>query len=366
MILFLVLLLSILLVPRSQTVSVLPLLVQQVCRHGDRSPVTCFPNNQNKDFWLQGPGYLTPKGEKQLYDNGKAFRSDWYPGLLSDVVLPSESYVVSSHFDRCLMSANSFMAGLYPPTDEFLFEKGLNWQAYPTHMISADIDYYLSGTTCPAQLRELERILSSPVYKQFETENQEFINTTCRLAGYHDDRDWNAFALQVINDNLICDAAHGLPLPEWASENVLTEIKNIVNMQYSILFSDPAGTFLFTGGGPLLGLMVENMQKKMNGTLTQKLMYYSAHDSTILSFFGNLEQEVGPNPPYGSCGVLELYEDSNNKYFVQLSFRNSTLGMMNEARMMPNCDDVMCDYATFSDMVADKVNMDPKAACNSF
>ena len=49
--------------------------------------------------------------------------------------------MVSSHFDRCLMSANSFMAGLYPPTDEFLFEKGLNWQAYPTHMISADIDY---------------------------------------------------------------------------------------------------------------------------------------------------------------------------------------------------------------------------------
>ena len=113
----------------------------QVCRHGDRSPSHFYPNNVNKDKWPQGKGYLTPLGESQLYENGKSFRKLWYPGLLSYVVYPTEIKVISSESGRCIMSANAFLAALYPPTGEYVFEKGLNWQAFPTHTISSEIDY---------------------------------------------------------------------------------------------------------------------------------------------------------------------------------------------------------------------------------
>ena len=43
------------------------------------------------------------------------------------------------------MSANAFLAALYPPTAEYVFEKGLNWQAFPTHAISKEIDYVSSS-----------------------------------------------------------------------------------------------------------------------------------------------------------------------------------------------------------------------------
>ena len=90
---------------------------------------------------MQGPGYLSPIGEEQLFENGVAFRKLWYSGLLSEVVYPSEIEVISSDKDRAIMSANSFLAALYPPTDGFVFEPGLNWQAFPTHTISSQLDY---------------------------------------------------------------------------------------------------------------------------------------------------------------------------------------------------------------------------------
>ena len=116
-----------------------------MCRHGDRSPTHFFPYNVNKDKWRQGEGYLTPFGESQLYENGKFFRSLWYPGLLSEIVYPSEIKVISSNKDRAIMSATAFLAALYPPTAEYVFEKGLNWQAFPTQAISKEIDYVSSS-----------------------------------------------------------------------------------------------------------------------------------------------------------------------------------------------------------------------------
>ena len=113
----------------------------QICRHGDRAPIWVYPDNPNLDKWPQGLGYLSPTGEAQWYANGKSFRELWYPGLLSDVVYPTEIKVISSHVDRCIMSANSFLAALYPPTSPYVFEEGLNWQAFPTHTISPSLDY---------------------------------------------------------------------------------------------------------------------------------------------------------------------------------------------------------------------------------
>ena len=116
-------------------------IILKVCRHGDRAPCDVFPNNKNVDKWVQGIGYLTPLGESELYGNGKSFRELWYPGLLSDVVYPSEIKVISSDIHRAIMSAYSFLASLYPPSGSYVFEKGLNWQAFPVHTISLPLDY---------------------------------------------------------------------------------------------------------------------------------------------------------------------------------------------------------------------------------
>ncbi len=117
----------------------------QVCRHGDRAPMGYFPNSQHRDYWVQGTGYLTPKGQKDLFDYGVKFRTQWYPGLLSDVIYPWESYVISSDVHRAIMSVDAFFAGLYPPTGDFEFESGLRWQAFPTHTISTSLDYVRSS-----------------------------------------------------------------------------------------------------------------------------------------------------------------------------------------------------------------------------
>lgn len=50
-----------------------PVLVQIVFRHGDRTPVTVYPNDPNKEsIWQKygGLGQLTQKGMQQHYDYG--------------------------------------------------------------------------------------------------------------------------------------------------------------------------------------------------------------------------------------------------------------------------------------------------------
>ena len=49
--------------------------VQVLWRHGDRSPVTIYPNDPNANFWPQGEGMLTQKGMQQHYALGQYLRT---------------------------------------------------------------------------------------------------------------------------------------------------------------------------------------------------------------------------------------------------------------------------------------------------
>ena len=62
-----------------------------------------------------------------------------------------------------------------------------------------------------------------------------------------------------------------------------------------------------------------------------QLLYYSAHYPTMLSLFTSLglikdsQSPLSKIPNYASLVFIELLRDSKNKYFVQFSFKNSSL-----------------------------------------
>lgn len=111
-------------------------------RHGDRSPAQSYPADPYADYqWPGGRGALSRKGASQLFNMGKHLRQR-YRRLLPENGLYSQENmrVLSSYVERCLMSAESLLAGLMPPSpSENLLP--IAWQPVAVNAIPPDTDY---------------------------------------------------------------------------------------------------------------------------------------------------------------------------------------------------------------------------------
>lgn len=94
-------------------------MVSIVFRHGDRTPTDLYPNDPylHNEF-PGGLGALTEKGSNQMYNLGKNLRLRYYRLLPSNgLYSQNDMNIRSSYAERCIMSAQSFMAGFLPPLD---------------------------------------------------------------------------------------------------------------------------------------------------------------------------------------------------------------------------------------------------------
>src|SRR5579872_3276163 len=87
-------------------------------RHGDRTPDFDIPNSPYA--WKEGFGKLTAIGLKQEYNLGSQLRNKYINQyhLLSNQYSKDTLYVRSTDMDRTILSAKSFLAGLYPSTTQ--------------------------------------------------------------------------------------------------------------------------------------------------------------------------------------------------------------------------------------------------------
>lgn len=72
-----------------------------------------------------------------MYKLGAKIRS-LYNGFLDSTFYPDEMYAASTAEERTLMSGESFLAGLYPPTGFQLWNKNVRWQPTPFYSNSTD------------------------------------------------------------------------------------------------------------------------------------------------------------------------------------------------------------------------------------
>lgn len=66
-------------------------------------------------------------------------------------------------FDRTLNSAAAVLAGLFPPTDEEIWNKALLWHPIPIHTTPLNLEKLLfPGKPCPRLDHAIKNYLSSP------------------------------------------------------------------------------------------------------------------------------------------------------------------------------------------------------------
>lgn len=70
--------------------------------------------------------------------------------MLGDKYSPNKVYIQSTDVDRTLTSAQTNLAGLFPPSDQEKWNDDLIWQPIPVHTIPKSLDHILSaGRECP-------------------------------------------------------------------------------------------------------------------------------------------------------------------------------------------------------------------------
>uniref|UniRef100_A0A8B9GRK3 acid phosphatase n=1 Tax=Amazona collaria TaxID=241587 RepID=A0A8B9GRK3_9PSIT len=112
-------------------------------------PCEFFPTDKHKQAGRQqGYGQLTKLGIQQQYELGQYMRRR-YSYFLSVVYKQCEIYVQSTDCDYTLTSAQASLAGLYPPTQDQIWNPGILWQPIPVHTVPLSHDRDTNNYSVP-------------------------------------------------------------------------------------------------------------------------------------------------------------------------------------------------------------------------
>nr|XP_018898593.1 PREDICTED: lysosomal acid phosphatase-like isoform X2 [Bemisia tabaci] len=279
-------------------------------RHGERAPILTYPLDPYKDaaFWVDGPEQLLQEGKVTTYDLGQFLR-ERYGGFLSSRYKAHEILMRSSRIDRCLMSAELVLAGLYPPVGTQIWNKDLPWQPIPVQTAPDDAD----------------------------------------------------------------DEQHGFKVPEWAREIYPKKLQELAAINYFQLYDTPLQRKLRSGIliNDILDSMwkktnaSEKFERRMN--------IFSAHDTTLGRLWQaiDISEDLGLEKPiYGSALIFELHETSTSKYRVKILYKRGMLDRDMTVLHIKGCEgdpmahqDGMCDLDRFSSALEPKAFSDYDEEC---
>ncbi|KAJ7383669.1 mitochondrial acyl carrier protein [Desmophyllum pertusum] len=337
-------------------------MVNVVYRHGDRSPTILFPSDMHKNYWPQGLGQLTQIGMKQEYELGK-FLKDRYVKeyqLLNSSYMFKEIYVRSSDMDRCIMSAQTQLNGLYPPQGKQIWRDNLDWQPIGIHVVPRAEDYLLRPLDykCPRYDELMEKSRQNKEYVDMAKRNKEVL----AYISMHAQTKVTLENAYQIHDTLFCEKSHNLTLPAWSTNGTTWEaVRNMNDFDMMWCFNTPEKAKLT--GGSLVGAIVNNMKDYLKST-SKKLHIYSAHDTTVAALLSALKVFDGISPAYSSAVMIELFSDeidSKKNLTVRIIYR---YGQSNVPRVLKlsNCPEV-CAFDDFIKNTADVIPDDIDKAC---
>ncbi|XP_074520329.1 lysosomal acid phosphatase [Halichoeres trimaculatus] len=295
-------------------------------RHGDRSPVKAYPTDPYQESsWPQGFGQLSQEGMKQHFDLGQFLRKR-YTGFLSESYDRHEVLVRSTDYDRTLMSAESNLAGLYPPSGQQVFNPNLIWQPIPVHTVPQSEEKLLSypASDCPRYQQLMNETEHTPEFLNVTAEYQDFINLVREKTGLNKT---NVESVWSVYDTLFCESRHNKTAPDWVTPEVMEKLRLLKDFGFQVTFGvykqQEKSRLL---GGVLLGEIIKNLSKMAvpDPKNKLKLMMLSAHDTTVTALQASLNVFNGRQPPYASCHIIELYKDDDNSSSVSMFYRNDS------------------------------------------
>nr|CAD7266968.1 unnamed protein product [Timema shepardi] len=218
----------------------------QVFRHGDRNILSVYPfdpYHDNMTIWPEGIGQLTNRGKLQMWELGRYLRQR-YGSLVPDLYSPEDTFMTSSDVDRCLMSAQLVLAGLYPARGTQVWNPSLDWQPIPVHSTNPGQDNLIRmDAPCPAYSKEYELAINSSVIQNFTQEHADVFRTL-------NEQGWPATRIdqiQGVYDSFKIEERRGLILPDWATSIYPDKLRGVLETYEAMRVHTPLMKKLISG-----------------------------------------------------------------------------------------------------------------------
>ncbi|XP_055614005.1 prostatic acid phosphatase [Uranotaenia lowii] len=330
-----------------------------IFRHGDRTPIEPYPTDPYKDpkYWSTGWGQLTNGGKQRHLELGQWLRNR-YRSILSDTFSVNEIYIRSTDVDRTLMSAQSNLAGLYPPLNGDVWNPSINWQPIPVHTMPEDIDAVLAAKkSCPAFDKELSRYKHSEDFQAYNKSLESMYEYVTAHVGRKVD---SLTTAQNLYSNLHIEDLNNFTLPDWTKQVYPEPLRSISAKSFAIKTNTTLLARLKTG--LLIKEMLQRFQDKVNNKLKpdRSAWIYSAHDTTVANVLNSLRIFDLHNPPFAACVLVELYRSSSGAPYVSVFYKNTTAEP--QALVIPNCGQ-RCPLEQMFKVYADILPDDWKREC---
>lgn len=315
-----------------------------VIRHGDRTPFEDIPTAPHR--WAPGMAQLTARGVRQEYELGSRMRSiyvDRYR-LLPPRYAPGTIYVRSTNVDRTLMSAQAFLAGLYPREMGSVIG-GSGRPAMP------DASQPIPVHTVPSS-EETLLDPSNSIYRYDDLQARFVVPSTSwqeRSAALRPQfaRWSNAAGIQITDlqqivsfgDIFLVRERHHVPPPQGlTAEDVGTIIDAWSWARAATLKPAQIGR---TTGRELFKTIMGYFEDAVRGKTPLKYVLFAAHDTTILSELSALGAPLDRAPPYASRLNFSLFRSDEGGYLVDISLNDQPVAV-------PGCGGASCSLSQFA------------------
>ena len=315
-------------------------------RHGDRTPWQPMLNEKYHYDWKLGVGALTPTGMREEYNLGKHLRKLYVnkENLLPKEYQSGSILVWAGQQSRLVLSAQSFLAGLYPLGTGLKLPSGVPAlpgapTLIPIYTLNDQTMFDAADNTKSELYQELLKkdIYSTELWKARNKALRENypLEKWSEISGYPIN---NYYDLQGFFDNLNVRYIHHIPFPKGISVEIFKKLYPKVVWSEAYTFSALSTGYL--EGGTLIGSVMKYMQEYMrNPAQKLKFVLYAGHDVTINGVLSALGVPLNKNPHYASYVNFELYKVAKG-YQVKIIYNDKTI-------LLPACQNQVCTYQQF-------------------
>ncbi|XP_028135710.2 prostatic acid phosphatase [Diabrotica virgifera virgifera] len=337
--------------------------VLQIFRHGQRTPVSFFPNDPYYDSSYWGglaSGALTNEGKRMQMKLGQYTRSR-YSNFIPKKYDPSFFYAQTTDVDRTHMSAQSNIYGLFPiSTSDQKWQNKIDWQPIPIHPSdSAVLSTSIFPANCPAYTKTLAAVIGSEEFTKLDSENVELYKYLTNNSG---SSVTDIISINGIWDPLKAEDSIGFSLPAWTKSVYPEPLRTMAGKLFELFTHTTTMKRLCIG--PFINEVVTYLESMAaDSSSSYKYKMYSAHDTNIAAILNTFGAFSPSFPPaFASTIYIELHKENWQNVVKVFNKDGDTL-----KQISVNGCELSCPLSSFrqalSDIIVDADTRD--AECSS-